>query len=222
ISLLGFPQQTVNTVPDAVYRQIGKNPQKDRIGPVNASTESFPVFNPAIVFTPVTRWTELVVNHSMRRIADFETCFADAYRILSVLAEPRGSRPGSGVKLPHFIKHFSFKKHFVSGEPAVSTLFPAVVDDRDVIFTQPLGISSLAIDIYPRENTSLHGIERRHAVRLRMLDQTLRVDDHIVVDNQNDFPLRGPQAAVQSVRLAPSLLQENSQRKLCAFSCCLS
>src|SRR5262245_16527115 len=107
ISLLGFPQQTVNTVPDAVYRQIGKNPQKDRIGPVNASTESFPVFNRAIVLTPVTRWTELVVNHSMRRIADFETCFADAYRILSVLAEPRGSRSEAGVELTHFVKDCS-------------------------------------------------------------------------------------------------------------------
>src|SRR5262249_5396760 len=41
ISLLGFPQQTVNTVPDAVYRQIGKNPQKDRIGPVTLRLSPF-------------------------------------------------------------------------------------------------------------------------------------------------------------------------------------
>src|SRR5262249_60812373 len=95
----------------AVYRQIGKNPQKDRIGPVNASTESFPVFNPAIVLTPVTRWTELVVNHSMRRIADFETCFADAYRILSVLAEPRGSRSEAGGELAPPVKDVPRKRN---------------------------------------------------------------------------------------------------------------
>src|SRR5215475_10608280 len=98
----------------------------------------------------------------MRRIADFETCFADAYRILTVLAEPRGSRSEAGVELTHLVKDFPLKRHIGSRETADFTHFRPIVDDGDVIFTQPIGISNLAINIYPRENTSLHSIVRAY------------------------------------------------------------
>src|SRR5262249_60741927 len=100
-----------------------------------SASESCPVFICAHVLTPLTRRTELVVNQSMRRIHDFETFFADAYRILSVLAEPRGSRSEAGVELTHLVKDCSLKRHIGSRETADFTHFPTIVDDGDGIFT---------------------------------------------------------------------------------------
>jgi hypothetical protein len=132
----------------------------------------------------------------MRRIANFETRFADTYRILGVLAEPRGAWPKPWVEETHFLKDFSFERHIGSRKTADFADLVPVVNDWDVIFTQLIGISRPPIKIDPGQNTSLYGIERAYAIGLHMFDQPQRMNDHIVIDNEKDFALCETEASV--------------------------
>ena len=188
VSLLGLSQKAINSIPDTIDRQIGENSEKDRIGPVNAATDAFPVLDPAIVFSPITGGAEFMIDYGMRSIADFETRFTYSHRILSVLAKARRPRSKAGIEPTHFGKDFLFKRHIGPGQASAFTDFLAIVNDWDVVFTQFIGIGRPSIETYPRQNTSLHGIERRKPVGVQMLDQPLRVHDHIVIDNEKILP----------------------------------
>jgi hypothetical protein len=137
-----------------------------------------------------------VIRHGIGRIAYFETGLADAYRILTVLAEPRRPRPKAGIEPTHSFKDFSLKGYIGSRKTADFADLVPVVDDWDVIFTQLIGISRFPIKIDPGENPSLYGIERAYAIGLQMFDQPQRMNDHIVIDNEKNFALCETEASV--------------------------
>src|SRR5262245_26438726 len=97
-----------------------------------------------------------MVRHGIRCIADFETGLADPYRILSIFAEPR--RPGTEtvIEATHFFKDFSLEGYIGSCKASDFTYLFAVVDDRDVIFTQPTRICWPPLGIHPRKNPALN------------------------------------------------------------------
>jgi hypothetical protein len=120
------------------------------------------------------------------------------------VSSPNPAAPGPRRVSFHLLfKNFSLKRYIGSRQTADLTHFLAVVDNGNVIFAQPIGISRLAITIYSRENTSLHGIERAYAVGLHVFDEPLTVNHHIVVDNENDFALCETQAAVDRTIYLP-------------------
>src|SRR5215510_8868023 len=143
-----------------------------------------------------------MVRHGIRCIADSETGLADPYGMLSVFAEPRCPGTETGIKPTHFFKDCSLEGYIASRKTADFTHCVAVVDDGDVIFTQPTRICWAPLGIHPRENPALNRTKFTHTITFPMCNHPPMVHHDIVIHNNQNFSPGPANTLVQCTRFS--------------------
>ena len=149
-----------------------------------------------------------MVNNRMGRVADFKSGVANSHRVFGILTEARGAWSEPRVKKPDLLENFALERHIGPGQAADLADIVAIIDDRNIIFPQPLWICEFAFGIHTRQDASLKCIERLPTVTIKMSNNEFGVNDNIVIENEKKITLCGGKSSVESASFAFTLLRK--------------
>jgi hypothetical protein len=110
--LVGFlppPRGGVSQVANAIADEIRQDTKYQGIVPIDTSADPFAILNNLVVGAAVSFRIELVINDGLGSISYFEPVFANASRVLSVLAKPGCPRAQPSVKQAGFFKYLTLE-----------------------------------------------------------------------------------------------------------------